>query len=44
MEWILSVLDPSWDRSAGGSFEYEYENAYEYDCEQVAHYVSAIMK
>jgi len=25
---------------AGGSFEYEYE----YDCKQVAHYVSVMMK
>ncbi len=55
MEWILSVLVRVLQRSgartrsilasltqAGESFE--YENAYKYDCKQVARYVSVIMK
>jgi len=55
MEWILSVLVRVLQRSgtrtrsilesltqAGESFENEYEN--EYDCKQVAHYVSVILK
>jgi len=55
MEWILSVLVRVLQRSgsrtrfilesltqAGESFE--YENEYEYDCKQVSHYVSVIMK
>ncbi len=55
MEWILSVLVRVLQRSGtrtrsivesltqtGESFE--NENVYEYDCKQVAHYVSVIMK
>ena len=55
MEWILSVLVRVLQRSgtrtrsilesltqAGESFE--YENEYEYDCKQMAHYVSVMMQ
>ena len=55
MEWILTVLVNILQRSgirtrcilesltqAGASFE--YKNEYEYDCKQMAHYVSVMMQ